>query len=76
MPDLREILNALDEADKQLWLENRARIRAAYLTAHQQVLGVTNWHHDDDNFMDLIDIKLAILFDAAGRIAATTDVTD
>lgn len=67
MPDIREVLNALDEQDKRLWSQHRTEMRKSYMTAHNSVLGIAAWDHNDDAFLDLIDIKLALLFDKSGR---------
>ena len=67
MPDIREVLNALDEEDKRLWTIHRTEMRRSYLTAHNAVLGIHTWNSSDDMFMDYIDIKLALLFDQSGR---------
>lgn len=74
MPDIREILAALDEADKRLWSQHRTEMRRSYMNAHNSVLGIAAWDHNDDAFIDLIDIKLALLFDKSGRFAATKEV--
>lgn len=69
--DIREIINSLDEQDKLLWNQHRTEMRRSYLTAHNSVIGVHTWDVYDDAFMDIIDLKLAILFDRAGRFAAS-----
>lgn len=74
MPDIREVLNALDEQDKTLWRQHRTEMRRSYMSAHNTVNGVINWTEKDDAFIDLIDIQLALLFDRSGRFAATKDV--
>jgi len=74
MPDIREILNALDEEDKRLWLHHRTEMRRSYLTAHNSVLGIHTWSNADDMFMDYIDIKLALLFDQSGRTKNTKTI--
>lgn len=74
MPDIREVLNALDEQDKTLWRQHRTEMRRSYMAAHNTVNGVINWSDKDDAFIDLIDIQLALLFDRAGRFAATKDI--
>jgi len=66
--DIREILQALDEADRKLWSDCRTAMRKVYLTAHNKVLGLADYEAQDDAFMDLIDIKLAALFDRGGRL--------
>ncbi len=74
MPDIREVLNALDEEDKRLWLLHRTEMRRSYLTAHNAVLGIHTWNNSDDMFMDYIDIKLALLFDQSGRTKNTKTI--
>jgi len=74
MTDIREILNALDEEDKRLWLHHRTEMRRSYLTAHNSVLGIHTWSNADDMFMDYIDIKLALLFDQSGRTKNTKTI--
>lgn len=72
--DIREILQALDENDRKLWSECRTAMRKTYLTAHNKTYGIGNWQAEDDAFMDLIDIKLATLFDRAGRLVSEKSV--
>ena len=74
MPDIREILAALDIDDRALWSEHRTIMRRSYLNAHNETVGMGKWSHEDDAFLDLIDIRLALLFDRAGRLQATTDI--
>lgn len=74
MPDIREVLAALDDADKRLWSQHRTEMRKSYMNAHNSVLGIAAWDHNDDAFIDLIDIKLALLFDKSGRFAAVKEV--
>lgn len=74
MPDIREVLAALDETDKRLWSQHRTEMRKSYMTAHNSVLGISAWDHNDDAFIDLIDIKLALLFDKSGRFAAIKEI--
>ena len=70
MPDIRQLLSQLSPEDKQLWSQHRTEMRRSYITAHNSVLGVSCWNDFDDAFLDLIDTKLALLFDAAGKINA------
>lgn len=74
MPDIREVLNALDDTDKRLWSQHRTEMRRSYMNAHNSVLGIAAWDHNDDAFIDLIDIKLALLFDKSGRFAAVKEI--
>ena len=73
--DIREILKALDEKDQRLWSECRTAMRKVYLTAHNKVLGLADYEAQDDAFMDLIDIKLALLFDRGGRVNSSKTIT-
>jgi len=73
--DIREIINSLDEQDKQMFCQHRTEMRRSYLTAHNSIIGVHAWDAYDDAFMDIIDLKLAILFDRAGRFEAVKDKT-
>ncbi len=72
MPDIRDTLNALDEADKRLYAQIRTRMRGAYLQALVEVVGIHEHNVHDDAFLDLIDIKVATLFDRGGRFDAIT----
>lgn len=74
MPDIREILNALSIDDRALWSEQRTIMRRSYLNAHNETVGMANWSHEDDAFLDLIDIRLALLFDRAGRLNAVKEI--
>lgn len=74
MPDIREILNALSPDDRALWSEHRTIMRRSFFTAHNATVGIGNWSDKDDAFADLIDIKLALLFDRAGRFESIKDV--
>ena len=74
MPDIREILNALDIDNRALWSEQRTIMRRSYLNAHNQTVGMGNWSIEDDAFLDLIDIRLALLFDRAGLLHSTKEI--
>jgi hypothetical protein len=74
--DIREILQALDKQDHELWSECRTAMRRVYLIAHNKVLGLGDYEAQDDDFMDLIDVKLALLFDRAGSISTTRPISD
>lgn len=71
MPDIRALLAHLTPEDRQLWAQHRTEMRRSYMTAHNTVLGLAAWTDFDDAFLDLIDTKLTLLFDAAGKIKAT-----
>ena len=74
MPDIREIMNALSPDDRAMYAEARSNMRRAFLNAHNNTVGIANWEQQDDSLLDLIDIRLALLFDRSGRINATTDI--
>ena len=74
MPDIREIINALSIDDRALWSEHRTIMRRSYLNAHNNTVGVAKWSPEDDAFLDLIDIRLALLFDRAGRLHAVKEI--
>lgn len=76
MPDIREVLNALSEQDRHLYSHVRTTLRADYIQAVHEVLGVRNWSHEEDSFLDLIDIKIAVLFDRAGRFNSAQGTID
>ena len=67
MPDITDILHALDEADRRLYAQIRTRMRGAYLQGLVEIVGIHNHTENDDMFLDLIDIKIATLFDRAGH---------
>lgn len=66
MPDIRDVLKGLSIDDRALYMEARNAMRRAYLSAHSKVLPIEKFEIADDQFLDLIDIKLAILYDRAG----------
>ena len=74
MLDVREILKSLSPEDKIVWEQSRTEMRRTYLNAHNAIVGVAAWDKHDDAFMDLIDIKIAVLFDRAGKIEASKDI--
>lgn len=74
MADIREILAALSDEDKALYTEHRNEMRRRYMIAHNQTLGLDKWGATDDQFLDYMDIMLALLYDRAGRLTATKDI--
>lgn len=68
MPDIREILSSLDIDDKARFLEARNTMRRSFMAAHAAALPIDKWTQDEDAFLDLIDIKLALIFDRSGRM--------
>lgn len=67
MPDIRDVLKALDDEDKRLYSQIRTEMRRSYIAALSQIIGIDQYDANDDAFLDLIDIKIAILFDRSGR---------
>lgn len=74
--DIREILNAIDEKDRQLWANCRTQMRKVYISAHNKIIGTADWATIDDAFLDMVDIQLAELFDRSGRITSTKPLID
>lgn len=66
MPDIRDVLKGLSADDRALYTEIRTTMRRAYLYAHSRTLPIDQYEAADDAFLDLIDIKIAMLFDRAG----------
>jgi hypothetical protein len=67
MSSIKTILNNLNENDKQLWQNCRTDMHRSYLNVLHQALGIDSIDSDDIAFTDLIDIKLALIFERAGR---------
>lgn len=66
MPDIRDVLKGLSPDDRALYQDVRTQMRRAYLYAHSKILPIEQYDYADDAFLDLIDIKIALLFDRAG----------
>ncbi len=66
MPDIRDVLKGLSPDDRALYSEVRTVMRRAYLSVHSKLLPIDQYEITDDAFLDLIDIKVAMLFDRAG----------
>lgn len=66
MPDIRDVLKGLSAEDRAIYTEVRTQMRRAYLYAHTKTLSIEQFNETDDAFLDLIDIKIAMLFDRAG----------
>lgn len=66
MPDIRDVLKGLDADHRAIYTEVRTAMRRAYLYAHSKTLPIEQYEEADDNFLDMIDIKIATLFDRAG----------
>jgi len=74
MPDVREVLKALSPEDRTLWDQCRNNMRSVYLNAHNAIVGIAGWNTSDDALLDLIDIKLALLFDRAGKLNTVEEI--
>lgn len=70
MADIREILAALSPEDRATYTQRRNEMRRSYLSAHNETMGMENWAANDDQFLDYIDIMLALLYDRAGRLVS------
>lgn len=68
MPDVRDIVARLEPEDRAVWNEHRTYLRKCYLSAVNSTIGVDKFEQQDDSFLDLIDIRLALLFDRAGML--------
>lgn len=74
--DIRTLFEALSPEDGVLYQKIRTDIRKVYLNAHTNIVHIENWDVTDDAFMDLLDIKIAVLFDRAGAIEGIKSVID
>ncbi len=78
--NIKDILNNLDDNDKRLWVDHRTNLHRAYLTMLHDALGVASIDETDMAFLDLVDIKLALVFERAGRfrseVAADSEKAD
>ena len=72
--DIREILKALAPEDRELWSQFRTEMRRTYINAHNSTMGTQKWDSSDDAFLDMLDIKLANLFDRCGKVNAPKDI--
>jgi hypothetical protein len=66
MPDIRDVLKGLSPEFAAIYTEVRTTMRRAYLYAHSKTLPIEQYTEHDDQFLDLIDIKVAQLFDRSG----------
>ena len=74
--DIRQLYNSLSPEDRAVYQQIRTDLRKVYLNAHTNIVGMDNWYEYDDAILDLFDIKLATLFDRAGRIEGLTAIVD
>ena len=66
--DITALYKSLSPEDRIIYQRVRTELRKVYLNAHSAIVGIDKWTTDDDYFIDLIDIKIAVLFDRMGRI--------
>jgi len=66
MPDVRDVVARLAPEDRAVWQEHRTCMRKCYLSALAATVKIDGFEQQDDSFLDLIDIRLALLFDRAG----------
>lgn len=64
--DIRDILKGLSPEFAAIYAETRTNMRRAYLYAHSKLLPIEQYEIADDAFLDLMDIKIAELFDRSG----------
>lgn len=74
MADVRDVVARLAPEDRAAWTEHRTCMRRCYLAAVNDTIGINKFEEQDDNFLDLIDIRLALLFDRAGHLPASLEV--
>ena len=74
--DITALYKSLSPDDRAIYQRIRTELRKVYLTAHTEVVGMIHWTTEDDYFLDLLDIKVAVLFDRAGAIEATKPIVD
>lgn len=66
--DIRSLYESLSPEDRTVYQKIRTDIRKVYLNAHTNIIGMDHWEAQDDAFLDLLDIKIAVIFDRAGAI--------
>ena len=74
--DITSLYKSLSPEDRAIYQQFRTDLRKVYLNAHSAIVGIDKWTTDDDYFIDLIDIKIAVLFDRMGRIEGVKPVID
>ena len=74
--DIRALYNSLSPENKSVYQQIRTDMRKVYLNAHTNIVGMDRWLMEDDAFLDLLDIKLASLFDRMGLIEGIKPVID
>lgn len=74
--DIRTLYGSLSPEDRALYQKIRTDMRKVYLNAHTNIVSIENWNVDDDYFLDLLDMKIAVLFDRAGAIEGIKSAID
>ena len=68
---IREVLESLNKKDRETFLACRGLMRRAYLQCLASTLGMHKYSHEDDTFLDALDIKLEMLM---ARAAIPTNI--
>lgn len=66
MPHILDTLNNIRADDHDKFLRIRTKMRAVYLQAIHETVGMHNFIPEDDSFLDSIDIKVEMLMARAG----------
>ena len=74
--DIRALYNSLSPENRSLYQQIRTEMRKVYLNAHTDIIGMERWLMEDDAFLDLLDIKLANLFDRMGYVEGVKPIID
>ncbi|SRR5216684_5113221 len=74
--DIRQLYKSLSIEDRTIYQSIRTDMRKVYLNAHTNIAGMDKWCSDDDALLDLVDFKIAMLFDRSGRINSTQEIID
>lgn len=76
MVNISNLLNNLNEQDQKHFLTLRNLMRKTYLTCVNQTVGLNAYTHEDDSFLDTIDLKLQTLMHRSGRIMKHNSMPD
>ena len=63
---IKEVLETLNEKDRTTFLACRGLMRRSYLQCIASTIGMHNYTHEDDTFLDAIDVKIEMLMARAG----------
>lgn len=74
--DIRALYKSLSPEDRIIYQQIRSDFRKIYLNAHNNIVGMDKWSMDDDYFLDLLDIKIAEMFDRMGKVDSAVTVVD